>query len=412
MARQFFLSVLFSGILAFPLLAQQQEGGQRDRQEPRQPTTPQPQQPSPQREQRRPDMPRPIFISGQVVLSDGSKLPATVRVGLVCNGSLKRETYTSLNGEFSFDVGSRNYSAPIDASVGSPEIGGFGSGFGRGGFGEDTFGGVGGSDPFGRVDLTGCELKAFLPGYQSSAIQLGIRRALDNPEVGVIYLHRMADVEGTTVSVRTLGAPKEAKKAFENAQNELKKSKPKTEKVTKELEKAVAAYPEFAEAWHLLGMMRVRSSDLAGARQAFEKAVESDPNYVIPYLALVKMDLDESRFAEAAQRTGTVIQLNPYVTEAYYYQAVAQYYLGQFVLAEQSLREFQNRSDGADQPPVHYLMGILLAEKGDVQSAAAEFRKFLEQAPDAAGAEQIRQQLRLWTEQGLIRASAESQPQP
>ncbi len=72
-------------------------------------------------------------------------------------------------------------------------------------------------------------------------------------------LHRTARAEGATVSLKTLTAPKEAKQAYEKALKELGKRKINFSKTSKELEKAVKIYPEFAAAWHVLGEVRLKT---------------------------------------------------------------------------------------------------------------------------------------------------------
>lgn len=47
-------------------------------------------------------------------------------------------------------------------------------------------------------------------------IHLGTRRALDNPDVGTIILHRPANVEGLTISASAVAA-KDARKSYDKA---------------------------------------------------------------------------------------------------------------------------------------------------------------------------------------------------
>src|SRR6266581_1784343 len=48
---------------------------------------------------------RPIFLSGKVVLEDGSPLPQTAVIERLCTGTVRREAYTSASGDFAFQVG-------------------------------------------------------------------------------------------------------------------------------------------------------------------------------------------------------------------------------------------------------------------------------------------------------------------
>ena len=171
---------------------------------------------------------RPIFLSGQVMLDDGSAPIGQVAVDLVCQGAVVRQAYASTGGTFSFQLstgrGQQNSLQSLDASVSSSQYGGpLG-----GGTGGATSGPLGRDTPqtrTGSLNLSACELVAELAGFQSERITLGPRRALDNPDVGVLVLHRTVVPASGTVSVKALTAPKKATKSFEKAGKELKKRK-------------------------------------------------------------------------------------------------------------------------------------------------------------------------------------------
>src|SRR4029077_21254811 len=93
----------------------------------------------------------------------------------------------------------------------------------------------------------GCDIQAQLPGFRSEVIHLDARRSMDNPEIGTIIMHRLANMDGLTISATTQLAPKDAKKAYDKGKAELDKKKP--DEAQKEFEKAVSIYPKFAIAW-------------------------------------------------------------------------------------------------------------------------------------------------------------------
>ncbi len=184
---------------------------------------------------------------------------------------------------FSFELGGNAGLAMADASSsGSSGLPGGGPG---GAFGGGQGGGLGGfgagnSTGPGQVDLSGCELIGELPGYRSDRVQLGRRSVFDRPDVGVIVMHRLGGVRGDSVSITTLAAPKNAKKAYESAMKELRKKdarQRKPEKAVANLEKAVAEYPKYAAASTLLGQTKMNMSDPGGARDAFHMAMQADP---------------------------------------------------------------------------------------------------------------------------------------
>jgi hypothetical protein len=309
------------------------------------------------------DMPRPIILSGKVMLDDGVPPPEPVVIERVCNGNPRPEAYTDSKGRFSFQLG-QNQHMMADASVGNTnDVFGGSPGFGR-------------NDPMGRGgiserDLMGCEIRASLPGYRSEAINLAGRRSMDNPDVGTIILKRLANVEGRTFSITSATAPKDAKKAYEKAR-ELDKKK-KLPEAQKEYEKAVAAYPKYANAWFDLGSVLERQNNAEAAKKAYQEAINADAKLVKPYVQLAFM---------AAQLSDRVLKLNPYdFPQVYFYSAVANYNLQNFDAAEKSARDGVKADTDKRIPKLRQLLGMVLAQKNDVGGAMEQMKGYLSLLP-------------------------------
>ena len=222
-------------------------------------------------------------------------------------------------------------------------------------------------------------------------------------ERNVIVLHRTIDSqEGGTVSLITLAAPKEAKKAYENAGKELSKGKPNLSKATKELEKALEIYPVFAVAWFMLGEVRMMSNDRSGATEAFEQAVAADGDYASPRVSLSLIAMEEERWEEAAQLADSALEINPNHIKAHYFKALANSSLGRVEAAEESALRVEGSNDVQNYPLVHYVLGWVMSQRGDFDAAAAQFRHLLEIQPETRLSERLREQLADWERQGLI----------
>src|SRR5438128_9176356 len=102
---------------------------------------------------------RPIFLSGKVMLDDGMPPPDSVVIERVCNGNPRAEAYTDSKGRFSFQLG-QNAAMMADASN-STATGGMG-GNPSGGSGTRSRG-----QTLGERDLSGCDIRASLPGFRS-----------------------------------------------------------------------------------------------------------------------------------------------------------------------------------------------------------------------------------------------------
>ena len=175
--------------------------------------------------------------------------------------------------------------------------------------------------------------------------------------------------------------------------------------MAKELEKAVKIYDEFAAAWFMLGEVRVVNQDRSGATEAFERAVAADSDYANPRVSLSLIALEEERWEEAAQLADEALEINPDIIKAHYYRAVANSSLGRVDVAEESALRVQNSNDVQYYPLVHYVLGWIMSQRGDFDSAADQFRHFMEIQPEARLVERLREQLADWEQQGLIPAS-------
>src|SRR5437762_13358421 len=56
-----------------------------------------------------------IFLSGRVVLDDGSELTEQVAIQTICRGQKRTETYSDSRGSFSFELGNQN---PMSGAAG------------------------------------------------------------------------------------------------------------------------------------------------------------------------------------------------------------------------------------------------------------------------------------------------------
>lgn len=335
------------------------------------------------RQQPFPEIQRPIFLSGRVVLEDGTPPPEPVVIERVCNGQPRPEAYTDSKGRFSFQLG-QNTALIADASVNAS---------------TDPLGDPRGSrTPFGEPraiserDLVGCELRASLPGYRSDIVPLAGRRLMDNPDVGTIVLRRLGHVEGTTISATTLAAPKEARKAYEKGLEAARRKK--LDEARKQFEKAVSLYPQYAAAWFELGLIHQQQNNKDAARQAYGKALAADAKFMKPYLQLALLSAQERNWQEVADTTDRLLRLDPFdFPQAYFFNSVANFNLRRLDAAERSAREALKLDQQNRIPKIRHLLGIILANKQDYSGAAELLRAYLPHASNSEEADLVRRQL-------------------
>lgn len=323
-----------------------------------------------------------VNISGQVVMEDGTPPPRQAAIERTCGSTTRPEAYTDAKGRFSFQFGG-NQTLTTDASVGSEQPGSI---FDRGAKAA--------TEPLlvSERDLMGCSIRASLTGYISDVIPLAGRKLTDKPNIGAIILHPLAKAEGTTISVTSAAAPQDAKRAYESAQAKVKDKK--LADARKDLERAVQIYPQYAAAWNDLGTVCLQLEDQNGAREAYTKAVEADPKFVLPLVQLADIAARQRQYQEVVSLTERASKLDAVsFPSIYYLSAVASYSLQNLDAAEKSAREAIRIDTQHRYPKAHHLLGALLSLKGSYSEAAGQLKMYLELAPGAADAEAVRRQL-------------------
>lgn len=333
-------------------------------------------------------MARPIFISGRVVTDDGSPVDSEVRIERVCGSQVHLEAHVDSKGRFSFQLGG-NSVFDTDASTqnsysGSPYSSSAATSSGLAGSGM-------GYPGAGINGLAGCIIRATFPGYHSDEVELANRHSLDSPDVGTIVLHHVGKVEGTTMSVTTLAAPKPAKKAYEKSSQLAQKGK--LDEAVDRLTEATSIYPQYAIAWEALGELQQREGHLEAAETAFQSAIKADSHYVSPYQELAFLYGRQQKWQESADASERAISLNPVeFPAAFWYNAVANYNLKRAAQVQKSLEaliklDTQHRFKQADK-----LLAQALMDQSKPQEAAAHLRTYLAlspEAPDAAALQQV-----------------------
>lgn len=327
-----------------------------------------------------------IFIRGRVVMADGSPLPRDVEVRRICGTMNRRETYADAAGNFSFEIGSSAAPAMQDAST-------------RGGFDPRSSA----SQPRSRMDLSAdisisstnlfdCELRAQASGYRSTSIELISFSGEESPDVGTIVLENLEKVPGTTISVTTAAAPRQAQKAFQQGLDAEQKAK--VQEARRKFEEATQAYPKFAEAWIELGGLLEQENDIDGAESAYHKAVNAEPKFVTPYLRLAGIATQERKWDDSLRFSQQVIALDPIdVPAGYLINSIANFNLGQYESAESSARKAYRLDPRHRLPEIQMVLGRILLAKKDYVGALENFKDYLQRSPNAADAADLRQRM-------------------
>ena len=240
--------------------------------------------------------------------------------------------------------------------------------------------------------LGDCVVRAVLVGYRSDVILLASRTQADSPNIGTIVLHPTGNSPGGTVSATSLAAPKNAQKAFAKGMEAIKDKK--HEDAAGDFEMAVHLYPPYAEAWYELGTAQAALNQPADARKSYDTALSIDPNFTPTYMKIAQMEEQARNWKALADITSQLLKIAPDSDPlAYLYNSAANINLKEFAAAEQSARQGMKLDGQHRIPKFWYILGVLLANRGDYAGAIDQYKNYLEFAPDGSDAASVRSQL-------------------
>ncbi len=328
-----------------------------------------------------PSLTQPLLISGRVLLEGGAVPPEPVAIERVCNGAVRKQSYTDSNGSFQFQLDQNLGVHEASESTVNPN-----TSLSLGGISAPT------QDTL-KLRYQGCEIRAALPGFTSSSAMLRLQGSSWQYDLGIIFIKRTESVSGATISMTTMSAPGDARRAFEKGHKAFDENR--FSDAEKELGTAVKIYPNFAAAWSLLGDIHQMRKEFGPAIKEYTQALAADPRFVNPSFGLALIAMQEKRWEDVVTFSDQVARMNSLAfPSAYFYNAVANYNLGRIEPAEQSARKFKSLDVEHRHPDVYLLLGRIFLQKNDPASAALEMREYLTVAPTAANAEEVRQWLK------------------
>ncbi len=200
---------------------------------------------------------------------------------------------------------------------------------------------------------------------------------------------RGAGLKGTTTAKR-LAIPVRAEKEFQRGQAAMEKQQ--WPAARQHLEKAVALYPAYDQAFNSLGVIAVQDSDVDGARRDFRRALEINPAYAAANRNLARILLADKMYVEAEELLSRSLSVEPVNAWALRSLAYAQLQTGHYEDAVRSARRAHNlpHSGLAD---AHLSAAKALEALQRQTEAAGEYELYLTEDPSGAYAEQARQAL-------------------
>ncbi len=144
-------------------------------------------------------------------------------------------------------------------------------------------------------------------------------------------------------------------------------------------QKAIDLYPNYAEAYQLMGVVNLKTGRLSDAELELMKATELEPGLPTAYIVLGVCRNRMAKYAEAETVLAHGLELDPDSAGGHYQIAEAYWNLGRFDDSEPHARKSLELNP--DMAPAHVLLGNSMLRKRDAQGALKEFKEYLRLAP-------------------------------
>ena len=192
------------------------------------------------------------------------------------------------------------------------------------------------------------------------------------------------------VSVQQMKAPNKAQSALKHAYDAMAHNR--IEEAWKDVSKALAIYPAYAQALVLRGILKLDQKKAEEARADMEEAVKSDPGYPMAYIALGATCNVLQQFDDALRALDRGVAMAPTSWQAYFELGKA--YLGKGDYTA-SLRQLDKAQQFAPQAygPLHLVKAHALLGLRNYNEAVSELEAYLSKNPNGADSANARDTL-------------------
>jgi len=195
--------------------------------------------------------------------------------------------------------------------------------------------------------------------------------------------------EGPSASLnaRIAQIPPQARKEFDAGKQQMQAHDDAAS--AQHFQKAIALYPQYAEAYQLLGVVHMEDGKLQEAEPELQKAAEIEPHMSTAQFALgvCRNEMGKYPDAEAALLRG--LELDPESPEGHYELGKTYWALGRWQDAAPHARKAVNLKP--DMAEAHVLEGDIALRKHDAQGALKEYKEALRLDPKGAMAASTQQ---------------------
>ena len=165
----------------------------------------------------------------------------------------------------------------------------------------EQFTGSDGSVQFSGISVGGYNIRASLQGYEPGEAHVDFRKGDSTQQTVDISLsplkQKAATTSGGAISAQELQIPENALKEFDRGRKLLHEKKSPAESIVA-LKRAIAFFPNYVDAYFLMGLAQLQLNDSAAAEASLRKSVSIDPSQTAHYYPLALLLFAQDRLDE------------------------------------------------------------------------------------------------------------------
>lgn len=164
---------------------------------------------------------------------------------------------------------------------------------------SERFTGGDGGVQFSGIGIGSYIVRASRQGYQSGEARVDFRRGdstLQSVDIPLLPVDQdRIGAPGGTISADDLKIPESARKEFERGKRLLNEKKDQLESIAA-FRRAIELYPDYSDAYFLLGTAQMQLNDAKAAEASLRKAIALDAHRTGPYYPLAMLLFGQRRF--------------------------------------------------------------------------------------------------------------------
>lgn len=193
-----------------------------------------------------------------------------------------------------------------------------------------------------------------------------------------------------TVSANDLKVPEEASKEFDKATELI--AKQQWQKAIERLNRALALYPTYAQAYTNLGVVYARLGESDKEREALQKAIDANNHFAPAFVNLARMEVKEHNYAGAEAHLNQATATDPTDVGTLALLTQVQLLNHHYEDAIANARKVHTMAHES-YALVHYVAARACERLNRLADAIVEFKLFLSEEPSGARATAARQEM-------------------